>query len=155
MKIRNNIRRSLYLVGVVLTFSLGLLLGGCDSDEEHPDPWVRPSALGEKVLSCWHAIPTHFPEVRVIDVQLMPDHLHGVFFVTRQVPYHLGKVVNGFKVGCNVASRELLGSTLWEEGYHDRILVKEGQLETMIRYLNDNPRRLWTKRHHPESAKQL
>ena len=76
--------------------------------------------------------------------------MHGVLFVTRQVSYHLGNVVNGFKAGCNAASRDLLGDTLWEEGYHDRILINKGQLETMLHYLHDNPRRLWTKRHHPE-----
>lgn len=119
-------------------------------DDSHPVPWVQPTALGERVLNCWHDIPTHYPEVRVLDIQLMPDHIHGVLFITQQVPYHLGNVVNGFKAGCNTASRELLGTTLWEEGYHDRILISEGQLETMLRYLHDNPLRLWTKRHHPE-----
>ncbi len=119
-------------------------------NDNHPMPWVLPSALGEKVLNCWQSITIHYPEVRLLDIQLMPDHIHGVLFVTRQVPYHLGKVVNGFKVGCNAAARELLGTTLWEEGYHDRILINKGQLETMLNYLHDNPRRLWTKQHHPE-----
>ena len=142
--------RCIYMVTIAVEGRKPILGELCDTDSSHTGPWVRPSALGEKVLDCWRAIPKHFPEVRVTDVQLMPDHLHGVLFVTRQVPYHLGNVVNGFKVGCNAASRELLGTTLWEEGYHDRILVKKGQLETMLRYLHDNPRRLWTKRHHPE-----
>jgi hypothetical protein len=102
------------------------------------------------VLNCWKEIPTHYPEVRLLDIQLMPDHIHGVLFVTRQVPYHLGNVVNGFKAGCNAAAREIMGTTLWEEGYHDRILINKGQLETMLNYLHDNPRRLWTKRYHPE-----
>jgi len=83
-------------------------------------------------------------------IQLMPDHMHGVLFVTQQVPYHLGKVVNGFKIGCNAAAREIIGSTLWEEGYHDRILNEKGQLVTMLNYVQDNPRRLWIKQHHPE-----
>lgn len=122
----------------------------CDPDATHPKPWILPSALGNKVLSCWHAIPLHFPEVRTMEIQLMPDHLHCVLFVTQEIPYHLGNVINGFKVGCNTASRKLIGSTLWEEGYHDRILTRSGQLLTMVRYLHDNPRRLWTKRHHPE-----
>ena len=43
-----------------------------------------------------------------------------------------------------------MGTTLWDEGYHDRILINKGQLETMLNYLHDNPRRLWTKRYHPE-----
>lgn len=43
--------------------------------------------------------------------------------------------------------------SIWEfmpAGYHERILHCEGQLERMISYVKDNPRRLWLKRHNPE-----
>jgi len=119
-------------------------------DKSHVETWIKPTSLGKQVLRCWREIPTHYPKVKAMEIQLMPDHIHGILFVTEQVPYHLGQVVNGFKIGCNAAARELLGTTLWEEGYHDRILSHEGQLVTMVRYLHDNPRRLWLKRHHPE-----
>ena len=83
----------------------------------------------------------------------MPDHLHGIIHVTERLPRHLGHVINGFKVGCNRVTRELSLSPLWEEGYNDRILQGKGQLNAMFRYLEDNPRRLWTKRNHPEFFK--
>ena len=35
---------------------------------------------------------------------------------------------------------------LWEAGYHDRILSDKGQLQTLIDYIHDNPRRLLVKR---------
>ena len=142
--------RCIYMVTLTVEGRRPVLGKLCDPDGSHPMPWVLPSVLGEHVLNCWHFITTHYPEVQVLDIQLMPDHLHGVLFVTRQVSYHLGNVVNGFKVGCNASARQLLGTTLWEEGYHDRILIDRGQLETMLNYLHDNPRRLWTKRYHPE-----
>ena len=41
-------------------------------------------------------------------------------------------------------------STLWEPNYNDRILAGKGQLERWARYVQDNPRRLWAKRHHRE-----
>ena len=142
--------RCIYMVTMAVE-GRGPVLGKlCHPDDTHPNPWICPSLLGESVLNCWKEIPTHYPEVRLLDIQLMPDHIHGVLFVTRQVPYHLGNVVNGFKAGCNAAAREIMGTTLWEEGYHDRILISKGQLETMLNYLHDNPRRLWTKRYHPE-----
>ena len=142
--------RCIYMVTMAVE-GRGPVLGKlCCPDDTHPNPWICPSLLGESVLNCWKEIPTHYPEVRLLDIQLMPDHIHGVLFVTRQVPYHLGIVVNGFKAGCNAAAREIMGTTLWEEGYHDRILINKGQLETMLNYLHDNPRRLWTKRYHPE-----
>ena len=38
-------------------------------------------------------------------------------------------------------------SPLWEKGFHDRPLTRKGQLQTMIAYLYDNPRRLFVRRH--------
>ena len=38
-------------------------------------------------------------------------------------------------------------SPLWEKGYHDRPLRGPGQLQRMIDYVQDNPRRLWMRRH--------
>ena len=37
---------------------------------------------------------------------------------------------------------------LWEKGYHDRLLLHEGQLQNMIDYVRDNPRRLMLRRQH-------
>ena len=39
---------------------------------------------------------------------------------------------------------------LFARGYNDKLLLREGQLETWVRYLNDNPRRLLMKREHPD-----
>lgn len=142
--------RRIYMITLVVEGRKPVLGELCPPDDSHNEPWIKHSALGHRILENWTTIPSHYPEVRNIAIQLMPDHMHGILFVTKQVPYHLGQVVNGFKIGCNAAARELLGTTLWEEGYHDRILSHEGQLVTMVRYLQDNPRRLWLKRHHPE-----
>lgn len=46
--------------------------------------------------------------------------------------------------------------SIWEympAGYHERILHCEGQLDRMIRYVKDNPRRLWLKHHNPDLFK--
>ena len=37
---------------------------------------------------------------------------------------------------------------LWEKGYHDRLLRHQGQLQNMIDYVRDNPRRLMLRRQH-------
>ena len=44
---------------------------------------------------------------------------------------------------------------LWEPGYNDRLLTHKGQLQHMIDYLEDNPRRLLLKRQHPEFFTRL
>lgn len=45
--------------------------------------------------------------------------------------------------------------TLWEPGYHDRLLRHEGQLQCMMDYMSDNPRRLLLKRLHPQYFTRL
>jgi REP element-mobilizing transposase RayT len=130
------------------------LLGAvCDPDDSHSQPWFNPSPLGERIAACWREMPRFYPQVRLLAVQLMPDHLHGIIHVTDRLPRHLGHVLNGFKVGCNRVAREQSLSPLWEEGYNDRILQGRGQLNAMFKYLDDNPRRLWTKRNNPDFFK--
>jgi len=43
--------------------------------------------------------------------------------------------------------------SIWQfipAGYHDKILKGKDQLDAMIKYIKDNPRRLWIKRAHPD-----
>ena len=140
----------IYMITLAVKGRRPLLGAVCQPDESHLQPWFNPSPLGERIAACWREIPQFYPQIRLLALQLMPDHVHGIIHVTEQLPRHLGHVINGFKVGCNRVARELSLSPLWEEGYNDRILQGRGQLNAMFQYLKDNPRRLWTKRSHPE-----
>ncbi len=122
-------------------------------DEYHRIPHVVLSALGKVVLKVWNDIPSHYPAVRVLKLQVMPDHVHGILFFTEPVPYHLGQVINGFKKGCNdavKASSDGRFRKLWEDSYDDTILTDKWQLKHMTDYLADNPRRLWVRNHNGE-----
>ena len=44
---------------------------------------------------------------------------------------------------------------IWEPNYNDRILLRKGQLQRWMAYLDDNPHRLLLKRQHPEYFTQL
>ena len=128
---------------------LGTLNG---PDFNHRLPWVSPSQLGLAVKRAWQELPQYHPQVKLLGFQLMPDHVHGIIYVTKPLPQHLGRLIQGFKKGCRDAIKQLdeEGELLWEEGYNDRILQGPGQLNRWIKYLTDNPRRLWVKHHHPE-----
>ena len=134
--------RAIYLITLCVegrTPRLGTL---CGPDESHPQPWVSLTPLGEKVDAEWMGIPRYYPQIRVLALTVMPDHLHGILFVTEPLPVHLGKVINGFKAGCNRAAREMGAHLpLWEQGYTDGVLRGKGQLERWKTYINDNPRR--------------
>lgn len=170
--------RGMYMVTLVTEGRrklFGDVAGRSDGQPGSADtPRMELSALGSEVVHCWESIPSFYPMVKPIALQMMPDHLHGILFVTRQMENNdLGDVIKGFKTGCNKAFRGLdeveyvatvLQHTkqgaqrhtghehgfLFERGYNDRILLREGQLQRWIDYLSDNPRRLLAKREHPD-----
>ena len=142
--------RRIYLV-TMTTRDRHPLLGRLEGSIDQPT--IVPTPIGQAVISQWTGIPRFYPQVMIIATCLMPDHFHGILFVKEQLSVHMGQIVRGFKQGCTKDYRRLTGNdtaSLWSEGYNDRILKEEGQLNRWIDYLNDNPRRLAMKRVHPD-----
>ncbi|MBQ2573488.1 MAG: hypothetical protein II575_04640 [Bacteroidales bacterium] len=115
--------------------------------------------------------------LKMLAFKIMPDHLHFVIQVLDRLPKPIGTVVRGFKSACTSLFKRTYFSgddtnnsqipsvivhfvrifadtgSIWEKtpaGYHERILHAEGQLNNMISYVHDNPRRLWLKKKRPE-----
>ena len=154
---------------------LGTLMGDASAIEGSPDaPRVVLSPLGEAVQQCWLFIPDYYPEAKPLALQLMPDHLHGILFITRAMQQHLGMVLKGFKAGCNKCYRALGFSAtstslsspllqhccskeeqrtygfLFSRNYNDHILEGAGELDRWFQYLRDNPRRLAIRQAYPD-----
>ena len=72
------------------------------------EPRIELTELGKAVQSEWMGIHGFFPQIEVMAVQMMPDHMHGILFVKEALPVHLGQVISGFKAGCRKAQRALL-----------------------------------------------
>ena len=72
-----------------------------------------------------------------------PGMLSGSVPVSGSTSAVSGSVAGGF------AARKNSG-LLWEQGYHDRVLSNQGQLQRLVDYILDNPRRSLIKRHHTE-----
>ena len=162
--------RQMYMVTMVTEGRrplFGKVVGRCDAEAGSADaPHIVLSELGQHVADCWQEISARNPEISSVALQMMPDHLHGILFVRQQMEKPLGKVLLGFKQGCNKAYRELVPSVavlqqqttqtdrthglLFARGYNDRLLLRDGQLERWLHYLADNPRRLLMKREHPD-----
>ena len=70
-------------------------------------PHIILSELGKAVQDEWFSIPAFYPQIDVIALQMMPDHMHGILFVKAPIPLHLGQVITGFKAGCRKAQRRL------------------------------------------------
>ena len=146
---------------------------------------IEPSELGRAVDAHLRRIGEFTPEIELLGAQLMPEHLHAVLRVKRRMAKPLGLALRGFKGGASQlfwrltppeeTRRSLAERTdgektakrnsertgkerkppLFADGYVDNILGDEQAIEGAIRYLADNPRRLWEKRAHPELFKVL
>ena len=87
----------------------GRVVGRSDAEPGSPDePRIEVSALGQRVADEWWATRVHHPEVEVLALQLMPDHLHGILFVKEKMEKPLGMALRGFKQSCNRHYRELI-----------------------------------------------
>ena len=103
--------RCIYLITITIEGRrplLGRLVGDVNAPLDSPDvPRIELTPLGERVKERWMATESLYPQIKVIGLQIMPDHLHGILFVKEHIGCHLGQVIKGFKAGCNKAYREL------------------------------------------------
>ena len=164
-------QRQMYMVTMVVEGRrplLGEVVGRSEAEVGSDEaPRVVLTELGLRVEACWNEITIRHPQIKLVGLQLMPDHLHGILFVKELIEKPLGKVLLGFKQGCNKAYRELVPSVaviqqhtgrgedrrhglLFAPGYNDKLLLRQGQLQRWLDYLHDNPRRLLMKREHPD-----
>jgi len=175
--------RMMYMVTMVTEGRrplFGRVVGRSDAPEDSEDaPRIALSELGRRVSDEWWGIPAYYPQVEIIALQMMPDHLHGILFVKEKMEKDLSRIIRGFKTGCNRAYREVQSvatqsqqtgqpigqqqthqpprrpydrehGLLFAPGFNDKLLLRKGQLKRWLDYVRDNPRRLLMKREHPD-----
>ncbi len=172
------------------------LLGKVSGDVQTAHIELTP--LGEDVRHELYALCDRYPQLRLLQYQVMPDHVHVILQATTRLPKPLGSLFSSWKIACGRAYGRLTAATaattgasalardkaaettagagpfagalsgaaalappkkspetqpqpapfrrLFAEGYNDRILQGKGQLQRMIDYIRDNPRRLLLKR---------
>ena len=82
---------------------LGTLVGNNETDAQ-----VELTELGRAVEEEWWACTQHHPEIEVIALQIMPDHIHGILFVREKMEKPLGMALRGFKQSCNKHFRSII-----------------------------------------------
>ena len=134
--------------------------------------YISLSTFGKAVAEMFRGIPAHQSpkgcKLRVLALRVMPDHLHGVIQVLEPMPKSIGEVIRSYKSACTALykkdflSDDTFGrifserKSIWEHiasRDQERILHCEGQLDRMILYVKDNPRRLWLKHFNPDLFK--
>ena len=116
---------------------------------------IQRTDFGNAVVDELMHIYTYYPEIRILQFCLMPDHLHAIIHVTQPLTVGITKVMRGYLQGVKRLDREHHPHTIaekeqrWERPFL-RPLVRQGQLDTMFCYIRMNPVRLATKRLMPE-----
>lgn len=88
---------------------LGYIAGDVSKPDGDPlAPKVHLSEIGKMVeQELLNGIHMHYPMIEIQDYVVMPDHLHFIVVVKRNIvsssgrETHLGQVIAGFKKGCN------------------------------------------------------
>ncbi len=103
--------RMMYMVTMVTEGRrplFGTVVGHSDATSDSNDaPRVELTPLGQRVHDEWWGIPRYYPQVEIIALQMMPDHLHGIIFIKEKMEKDLSRIIRGFKTGCHRAYREL------------------------------------------------
>lgn len=125
----------------------------------HAIPVGKPGAAvvafsqgGRCVQKIIARLATTEPAVRVMQYSIMPDHVHLLLMVLRPMDEPLGNIIARFKIYVN---REYGIEKVFEEGYNDQILVNARRLDSLFRYIRENPYRLAVRRACPDYFRRL
>ena len=124
---------------------------------------VELSDCGEIVDRVWQELPEYYERVVRDAFIVMPDHVHCIMLLTsiphagsRQPPklVPLPEVMRGFK---SLSSRQINklmgrpGGPVWQDGYRERVIMDERELDQFRYYIQTNPQR-WTMKHNGEKG---
>ena len=129
---------------------------------------MRLNEYGRIVRDSWLEIPKHYPFVTLDAFIVMPNHIHGIIVIRRNVDIHgvgvqnieplhtggkeeiyhyqhtvsgsLGAIVRGFKIGVTKWFREHnVKHVVWQRNYYDHIIRNEPDYLCIREYILNNP----------------
>ena len=125
-------------------------------EPEQVEAKVVFSPLGRAIFEHFKKMGAFTPGLEPVYCAVMPDHLHLLVKIVRELARPLGNAIGGFKTGCEKIYQRTGGAgRLFAEGFVDEIILRAGQLKAEFAYLLDNPRRLAVKRLFPWLFKVL
>lgn len=111
---------------------------------------------------CWLGIPQHHAGVDLDTWVIMPDHIHGIVFLTGEgvqlnapttlrdptdaystmspTRDSLGAVIRTYKAAVTTLCRRgRISDFGWQRSYYDRVIRNEGELDRTRIYIEQNP----------------
>jgi len=117
-----------------------------------PEPLFEIPELHNILEDTWHALPRRFPNIKLDEYMIMPDHIHFILWLdgSKEHPFTLGQVVGAYKSITTVKWIQYLKSAgkymgyscrIWQDDYYERV-VRIGALEQTRQYIKSNPDKL-------------
>jgi putative transposase len=115
---------------------------------------------GGMVSAEWLALVSRFPSVILDEFVVMPNHFHGIIYISPDSPDHptLGKILGAFKsivnnnyiIGVKTNDWEPFNKRLWQRNYYEHIVRDDSALQKIREYIQSNPRTWQTDSLHPD-----
>ena len=112
---------------------------------------VERSVEGKAVYDAWQKVEAKFPGVRATYNSIMPDHFHGIVYISFDGAAELGEVVAFFAAEVE----RLIGRRVWCGLWRDSVCLARGQLHRQISYVLSNAKRRWIKENNPGLFKKV
>ncbi|MCX6558847.1 MAG: transposase [Candidatus Aminicenantes bacterium] len=124
---------------------------------------IEFSQLGKITNTCWLEIPTHFPQVKLDDFVIMPDHVHGIIVIlakagdeiihshfsnqfSNRSKMDLSKIIQTFKASVTrqINKDQTNEYFAWQKSFYDHMINNYKELVQIRQYIKENPT-IWSK----------
>jgi len=113
------------------------------------------SELGIIAEKFWREIPGHFPNIKLDEFIIMPDHIHGILIIngdyfvqaTNLGASTIGSIINQFKRICTITIKTRGFDFAWQPRYYDHIIRTRIELYRIRKYIRENPEKFIRNSH--------
>ena len=106
----------------------------------------------------WNEIPNHFPFVKLDEIIVMPNHIHGIIIINKQnlepiqsqsnkfgpQSKNIASIIRGYKIGVTKNVRKIINNFTWQQRFHDHVIRDDDELNQIREYIISNPQN-WIK----------
>lgn len=111
----------LYYITLTIPSRESLLGALVIPDNDATQARVEAKALGRMLINALWEVPNYHPEIQILHYCLMPDHLHAVWYVRREMKRGIRSAVQGFWQGIKQIGRaySFIAPTASRENYQE------------------------------------
>jgi putative transposase len=126
------------------------------------------NGIGQLAHTCWAEIPHHHPHSALDEFVIMPNHMHGILWITTSgatanggrrtfggsTKGSISTVIAGYKAAVTRTAHQtglLAAARLWQARFWDRIIRNDIELAHIRDYIRNNPARWSDDQLHPNA----